>query len=300
MRRFLKWVGYTIGGLVTLIVLLVGSVYFLTSRHMSKDYPTAVRPVPVPSDSASVERGRHIAVAVSSCMNCHGDNLAGKVIEDNPAFGRLVSANLTRGRGGVAGGYTDEDWVRAIRHGVGTDGKPLIFMPSEQFISMSDRDLGALIAYLGTVKPVDAVMPPSKVGPVARALSLFAGFPLVPARLIPEGARPHRDIAPAVTPAYGSYLAGIGGCRGCHGDALTGGTPMGETKTSNLTRGGLGQWTEADFFKAMRTGTRPDGRVLSAQMPWPYFRRMTDDELRAIWSYLRTLPAMKMGEERAG
>ena len=66
----------------------------------------------------------------------------------------------------------------------------------------------------------------------------------------------------------------------------------------NLTLGGeLGKWTEADFMKAIRTGVRPDGRVLSAAMPWPYAKNMTDDELRATWMYIHSLPAKKQGEK---
>ncbi len=297
MRRLLKWVGITISSIVTLIVLAVAAVYAVSSSRLRKDYPTRVTSVEIPSDSAASARGRHIAEAVSTCMNCHGDNLAGKVLSSDRVMGRLAAANLTRGRGGVAGGYTDADWVRAIRHGVGTDGRALVFMPSNTFFHMSDQDLGALIAWVKTVPPVDAVLPAKKVGPLARALSLFVGYPLLPAREIPTAPQSHPSISPGVSPAYGKYLVDIGGCRGCHGDALSGGVPMGDRKTPNLTPGGLGQWTEASFLRAMRTGVKPDGRVLSAQMPWPYYRKMTDDELRAIWAYLHSLSPVKTGEK---
>lgn len=297
MRRLLKWVGITISSIVTLIVLAVAAVYAVSSSRLRKDYPTRVTSVEIPSDSAASARGRHIAEAVSACMNCHGDNLAGKVLSDDRAMGRLAASNLTRGRGGVAGGYTDVDWVRAVRHGVGTDGRALVFMPSEAYFHMSDQDLGALIAWVKTVSPVDAVLPAKKVGPLARALSLFVGYPLLPAREIPTAPRGHPSIAAGVSPAYGKYLVDIGGCRGCHGDALSGGVPMGDLKTPNLTPGGLGQWTEASFLRAMQSGVKPDGRVLSAQMPWPYYRKMTDDELRAIWAYLHSLSPMKTGEK---
>jgi hypothetical protein len=65
---------------------------------------------------------------------------------------------------------------------------------------------------------------------------------------------------------------------------------MGETKTPNLTRSGEpGKWTEADFVKVIRTGVRPDNRVLSAEMPWPYMKGLTDTELSAMWKYLQSV-----------
>jgi hypothetical protein len=64
----------------------------------------------------------------------------------------------------------------------------------------------------------------------------------------------------------------------------------GNVISANLTPTGIGKWTQADFVKAMRSGIRPDGRILSAAMPWPYMRLMTDDELSALWVYLRSLP----------
>jgi hypothetical protein len=94
-----------------------------------------------------------------------------------------------------------------------------------------------------------------------------------------------------VTKEYGNYLATIGGCKSCHLPDLNGGVPIeGNVLSANLTPTGIGKWTEADFTKSIRNGIRPDGRVLSAVMPWPYMRHMTDDELRALWTYLRSLP----------
>jgi len=102
-----------------------------------------------------------------------------------------------------------------------------------------------------------------------------------------------------VTPEFGKYLADTAGCSGCHGPGLSGGViaeaPPGTTPAANLTPAGLGTWSEADFFKAMRTGTRPDGRVLDTFMPWPYYAQMTDDELRALWRFLQVVPPRATG-----
>ena len=291
MKRVLKWIGYGAGGLLIVIALGLAVVYALSSRAMSKQYAIDIPPLPIPADPASIERGRHLAIAVNQCANCHGDNLAGKVFVDNAVMGQIYSANLTCGKGGTGSSYTDADYIRGIRHGIGRDGRPLLAMPSDAFFPMSDADLASLIAYLKTVPAVDAVLPAKRVGPLARALYVGTDFPLVPAENIPHGEPRPAAIPQGVTPEYGNYLAKIGGCESCHLPDLNGGVPVeGGVITANLTPTGLGRWTQADFVQAMRQGIRPDGRVLSAAMPWPYMRQMTDDELAALWLYLRSLP----------
>ena len=102
---------------------------------------------------------------------------------------------------------------------------------------------------------------------------------------------------PGVTAAYGGYLTRT--CTECHGANLNGapfGPPGQQVPTPNLTAGGeLGAWSETDFFTTMRTGLTPKGHQLDKDMPWPYYGQMTDDELRAVWLYLRSLPALKQG-----
>jgi mono/diheme cytochrome c family protein len=287
----MKWLGIALGSLLILIVIALSVVYAMSSRAMSKTYAITPASVTIPSDSASIARGRHLATAVNQCLNCHGDNFAGKVFVDNPVMGRIYSSNITRGKGGIGSDYSDLDYVRSIRHGIGRDGKPLLVMPVDAFFHMSDADLASVIAYLKSVPAVDAVVPPKKVGPLARALYLATDFPLVPAETLPHDQPRSTPVPRGITRDYGNYLATIGGCKSCHLPDLNGGVPVeGNVFTANLTPTGIGKWTEADFVKAMRNGIRPDGRVLSAAMPWPYMRHMTDDELRALWIYLRSLP----------
>lgn len=294
MRRALKWVGYIVGGLIAVIVIAVGTVYAVTSSRMAKTYPTKVQTVAISTDSVSLERGRHLVSAVGKCAACHGDNLAGKMVFAAPVFGKLSSANLTSGKSGIGSSYTDEDYVRAMRYGVGRDGKSLVFMPAEAFNNFNDADLGAMIAYLKTVAPADMPVVPTKfIGPIMRIVYLMGGFALLPAEIVAKrGARP-ADVAMGVTSEYGGYLVRSGGCTSCHGDNLAGGNKVEGVVTANLTPGGgLGKWSEADFMKAIRMGTRPDGRVLSAVMPWPYMKEVTDDELHAMWMYIHSVPAV--------
>ena len=163
-----------------------------------------------------------------------------------------------------------------------------MFMPSEYYTHLNDTDLSQMIAYLKTLPPADMTIEPKRsVGPVGRMVYLLAGLPLLPASLIDRNMT--RPVIPeGNTVEYGKYLIDAGGCRGCHSANLGGGS-MGPAKAPNLTRSGeLSKWTEADFMKAIRSGVRPDGRILSAEMPWPYMRGLTDSELSAMWKYLQS------------
>lgn len=294
MGRVTKWLGVALAGLAGLLILLVAIVYGLSNRRMGKTYAVSDPPPAIPTDSASIAKGQHFVQAIAKCATCHGDDLAGKVVFDNGAMGTLYSANLTRGKGGIASVYTDSDYVRAIRHGVAMSGHPLIFMPADAFYPMNDDDLANTIAYLKTLPAVNATIPAKRIGPVARALYLTLGFPLIPAEHVPRGGPRPPAVAVGPTQQYGHYLATIGGCISCHGQDLAGGIPVGNNVVSaNITPAGIGKWTEADFRKALRSGIRPDGRILSAVMPWPYTRFMTDDEIHAVWLYVQSVPSKK-------
>jgi mono/diheme cytochrome c family protein len=266
-------------------------VYAITASRIGKTYSTTVPPLAIPNDPASIARGKHLTESVGKCQACHGDDYAGKLMFNEAPFMRLSTSNLTSGKNGIGGKYKDEVWVRAIRYGIRPDGKPLIFMPSEVFTHFNDTDLGQVIAYLKTIPPADMTITPVRSpGPIVRMVYLAGGFPLLPATIIdPNLKRP--VVAEGPTVEYGQYLVAAGGCRGCHSENLGGGK-VGSTPTPNLTRSGeLGKWSEGDFVKVIRTGVRPDGRVLSAEMPWPYMKGLTDVELSAMWKYLQSAPA---------
>lgn len=99
-----------------------------------------------------------------------------------------------------------------------------------------------------------------------------------------------------MTAEYGEYLVNINGCRACHGAQLAGGKPSDPNSplAPNLTPGGeLIAWTDADFIQTLRTGVALSGNLLNPKfMPWPYKGRMTDDELKAIFLYLQSLPKL--------
>lgn len=118
-------------------------------------------------------------------------------------------------------------------------------------------------------------------------LYLKGDFPPLPAAFIDHGTI-RRTPARGVTVEYGEYLATIGGCSSCHGPALDG---DGAPGAPDITRSRLGSWTEADFLRALRQGQRPDGSGIDpTKMPWPRSGHMTDDEILAVWAYIRSLP----------
>jgi len=287
--------GLLVLGIVLVVGLAIAAIYLLSERKLNARADVPADPISIPSDVASIQHGQHIAGAIAVCTQCHGPNLGGAVIRDD-ASGRVVAPNLTGG--GVGSSLSDADLARAIRHGVDPTGRPLWMMPSDDYSPLSDMDLGSLIAYLRSLPPISTTLPPSEMRPLGRLLLATGRSPL----LAPSGNEQSAGKpAPAVdaTPAYGQYLATVAGCARCHGPGLGGGSvPGSSVRASNLTTAGLGNWTEADFVRAMRTGRRPDGSELNASMPWQYYAQMSDLELRAIWEYLGVIPAL--AERRLG
>lgn len=293
MRKVLKWIGIMLGGLVGLILLAVVAVFALSGLRINKTYDIEIGTVSIPTDAASIESGQHVTT-IRGCIDCHGENLGGEAFIEEPPLARLYATNLTSGKGGIGSTYTDADWERAIRHGVGPDGKPLIFMPAQEFYYLSDADLGEIIAYVKSIPPADNELPANTVGLLGRVLLLTGQIELLPVEVIDHtGPRPSAP-EPGVTVEYGEYLAV--GCIGCHGQDFSGGpitgAPPDWPAPPNLTPGGgLAGWSEEDFITTMRTGVTPIGRQLRNEyMPWEVIGQMTDDELKATWLYLQSLP----------
>lgn len=300
MRKALKWTGIVLGGLVALVVLVVAGILVSTGLRLNRTYDIQPEAVAIPTDAAAIERGRNRTARY--CMGCHGEDLSGSVIFDDPSLGLIEASNLTSGQGGVGRAYDDADWVLAIRHGVGADGKPLVIMPAGDFYYFSGGDLGEIIAYVKSVPPVEGETAEYTLTPMARigiAIGAFRGV-LHAETIDHTGPRP---AAPAlgVTLAYGGYLVNTGGCRMCHGVELSGGDPPNPESPPglNLTPAGeLGFWTEEDFINTLRTGLTPGGRQLNPRfMPWDSIAKHSDDELKAIWLYLRSLPALESTAE---
>jgi mono/diheme cytochrome c family protein len=261
-----------------------------------------------------VERGRR--TAESLCAACHLDNdtgtLSGRPMLDlPPRFGSAHSANITADRDTGIGAWTDGELAYLLRTGVTRDGRYtppwMVKLPL-----MADEDLEDVIAFLRSsdpmVRPIKVKRPPSRPSLLSKILSrvVFKPLPYPAARIV----------APVLTDkvAFGKYLVqGRAPCYACHSadfakvddlvpersaGYLGGGNPMpdlvGRTvQTANITpdpETGIGKWSEDEFVRAVRFGVRPDRSVLLYPMvPLP---ELSDEEVRAIYAYLLTVPAI--------
>jgi mono/diheme cytochrome c family protein len=290
MRTFLRWMGRLLAVVVLVVIALVGYAHYATERMLAKTYAVADPPLAIPTDAAALDRGAHLFTELG-CSECHGDKGQGHLVFDAPP-GRIVAPNITPK--GLAGRYDADRIAAAIRHGVRADGHPLRFMPSGDFHNLSDADTAALVAHVQALPPSDNAPGELVIRPLGRVLTVLGQFELVSADTIDHAPRAHTAPPPGPTAEYGAYLAQR--CTGCHRDDFSGGhvkgTPPDFKDAANLTPGGeLGQWTLVDFQRALHTGKRPDGRELDGFMPWKAYSTMSDDEMAAIFAYLRTVPA---------
>lgn len=289
LKKILKFIFITIGCIVVLIAVFYAFIYFNVKDRIENPYENIpAESYEIPEDSSALALGAHLSV-IKGCQDCHGANLAGRVMIDDPGLGRIVSANLTNGKGGIGATYTNEDWIRALRHGVSNDYMPLLIMPSEETTHLTQNDLTALIAYCKNLPPVDNDLPVHDLNPLAYVLTYFDQLPLLSAERIDHTMRPEKDIVKQVSVAYGEYLAVS--CVGCHKPNLKGGAPIipGSPQVADISStGNVGEWTEAEFLQTMRTGKTPEGKNLQNEfMPWQMTASYTDDELKSLYIFLQ-------------
>ena len=293
MKKVLKWPAIVLAGLAGIVLLLALAGYMASERRIAKTYTIANEALTLPTDAASLAEGQRL-VAIRGCGECHTPDLGGQVMLDDPMLGTLATANLTGGRGSATAGYTVADWERAIRHGVGPDGRSLLFMPSYEFAGLSDEQVAQMISYLRTTPAVDRLPAEPQLKPMLRALFLLGQLPLLPAEIVDQDAAHVATIPATASVDYGAYLAST--CTGCHQPNLAGGpvpgSAPGDPLSANLTPAGpLANWTMDDFVHTLRNGVTPEGKALDPEvMPWPFTAQMNDVELEALWLFLRALP----------
>lgn len=270
MKKLLKWTGIVFGALIVLSMLAGVALYPIGMSKLTQTYPNiVVETVSIPTDTDAIARGKHVSV-IWACTKCHGEDLSGRLLTNDPiegtipTLGAIPAPNLTSGNGGVGQLYSDTDWVRAIRHGIKPNNQAVIYM----YVStISDQDLGDLIAYLKQIPPVDTDSPAIRYGPflpIAPALGIYTPA----AELIDHNAPHPVDPAPGATVEYGKYLSAI--CAQCHGNGI-----------SNAVK----NWKQEEFIRTFNTGVLPDGRQLGPTMSSTTFNEMSDTELAALWLY---------------
>ncbi len=296
----LKWIGGIVGGLMLVAVIVVGVQILRFNRARAMVYDVPSPPIVASTDSAVIARGHHIAASFGGCIGCHGEGLKGGDVDDIGPIGVIRAPNLTRGKGGVGDRYTDQQLARTIRDGVRPDGRTLIWMPTEEHHWWPDEDLQAVVSYVRSVPPVDNEVAPASVKTLGMVLTSFGVVKTLSHEMIDASAPREAVPAPAPTAEYGAFL--VRGCKGCHGEHLSGGripgAPASLPMPLNLTAhpSGLGGWTKEQFVTLLNTGVRPDGRTLDPFMPIATTRAMNDTEKSAIWAYLHSIEPRPEGE----
>jgi mono/diheme cytochrome c family protein len=284
--------------IVGVLVVIVAAIYLRSVAVLGSRFTSPRVAIHAATDPARVAHGQHLASMM--CTGCHGPDYGGRLFIDGMPFMKLYAPNLTRGRGGAAATFTDRDFEGAVRHGYLPGGRSLLIMPADVFGTVADDDLEDVIAAIRAAQPVDRQTPAPAIGPLGRALTAFGVAKVRSAELAAALPTPLATAPPAaVTVDYGHYLVNVGGCIECHGPGLSGGLipNMGPNKkiASNLTPAGLGAYNDSLFARALRQGIRPSGAPIDTFMPWREFRSMTDTEIGALYTYLRTVPARPFG-----
>lgn len=309
-RPFVRFAGYFC--VLLLLLLAVGITFTVGWRPIIGPRKRALTNRHFEATPQRLKRGEYLVEHVSLCYGCHtsfdakGKDTpqlleakgAGRALTDESGF-HVVAGNITPDPETGIGNWTDDELARAIREGIGRDGRTLFpMMPYQNFRHMSDEDLASVIVYLRAQPPAHNQLPPTQVPfPVSRLINNVPQ-PVTTAISAPDPANPV---------AYGKYLVtAVGICGGCHtprdnhgqpiaGMYMAGGNIFDESghpvASANITPdpSGISYYDEATFVQMIRTG-EVKGRKLDVMMPTWAFNGLTDQDLKAIFAYLRTIP----------
>jgi mono/diheme cytochrome c family protein len=312
MGRALKIVEFILLGIVVLLAVVISATIgwrpFVGPRTRALTNRTFER------TPERLARGKYLAESVAGCMGCHslhdwskhdapivpGMEGAGDIFPEEDLPGRIVAPNLTPDPQTGTGNWSDDTLARAIREGIGHDGRALFpIMPYQHLRHMSDEDLASIIVFLRSLPPVHHSLPKTAI--------IFPVKYLI--RSVPQPVTAPVPAPDLSTPVKrGEYLATLAHCADCHtpqrqgqpiaGLEYAGGFilqgPWGRVASANITPdpSGISYYDDMLFLQVMRTGY-VGARRLNQIMPWSEFRGMTDQDVAAIFAYLRTLKPIK-------
>jgi len=307
---FPRWRKIAAVTILMLVVLLgLGITFTIGWRPIIGPRARALTDRRFETTPARLERGKYLVTAVNGCLGCHSDpdpgrpglppvegRLGAGTIWKNTTTPWVVAPNITPDKETGAGNWSDDMLARAIREGIGHDGRALFpIMPYPDYRVMSDEDLASVIVYIRALPPVRNVLPPIQIPFPTRFLIRNAPQPL------DEVVRPPDQSTPV---ARGAYLVKLGACADCHtpqenaapipGLGFAGGLvlkgPTGMVASANLTpdASGISYYDEDLFVHSLREG-KVGARVLNPIMPWWFYGKMTDDDLKSTFAYLRSL-----------
>lgn len=256
-------------------------------------------------------RGKYIVESEAACADCHsphdwskhdapippGMEGAGRDFTELKGLpGAVFAPNITPDLETGSGTWSDDALARAIREGIGHDGRALFpLMPYQNYQQLPDEDVASVVVYLRSLPPVRNRVPKTSIIFPVKYLMRSAPQPIVNPVPAPDVSDPVKR---------GAFVLTIAGCRDCHtpmdrGDPIpsldmAGGQifegPWGRVASANLTPdpSGIPYYDEILFLQAIRTGY-VRARPLNQIMPWRHYRGMTDEDLKAIFAYLKTL-----------
>lgn len=261
-----------------------------------------------------LQRGQYLFTTLAGCTDCHsqhnwqehgapvipGTEGGGQFLDMPDLPGHVEAPNITPDVETGAGSWTDDQLARAIREGIGHDGRALFpMMPYQKWKNMSDEDVASIVVYLRSLPPIHHQTQPTQIIFPVKYLIRSAPEPVTLPVMSPN---------PSDQIEYGKYLVTVAGCGECHtpqikgapipGMDLAGGWmmrgPWGAAATANITQdaSGIGYYDEALFMQTLRTGY-VKARKLNSIMPFGDFKNLTDQDLKAIFAYLRTVKPVK-------
>lgn len=317
MKKLLKVAAYLLGAIVLLLVCGLAILQLVFPK---------VDPAPeltIEYTPDRIERGAYLANHVTVCMDCHSTRDFSQ-FSGPPAPGTLGAGgdrfDHSMGLPGVfyaknitphgISDYSDGELYRLITTGVTNDGRPMFpLMPYSYYGKMDQEDIYDIIAYIRSLPAVSTEIPDSK-----------ADFPVsLILRTMPKNSEMTSKPSPSDQVAYGAYLVNASGCIECHTQvspqgviipelAFSGGRsfpfPDGSMVTSaNITQcpdTGLGNWDEASFlarFKLYADSGYVNPKVspgdFNTIMPWTMYSGMKEEDLKAIFAYLKTIEPIK-------
>ncbi len=295
-------------GLAVFLVLGVSGLAIAVKVRENRTFDAPYPDIHASTDAKVIERGKYLVYGPAHCVACHAEpgqpaadelHLSGGVAFHLPV-GTFYSANITPDETTGIGRYTDGEIARVLRHGVHPTGRAVLpFMP---FSNLADDDLTAVISYLRSRPAVKHAVTPHDINVIGRFAKAFLIEPVGP-DAVPRATAPRGP-----TIERGKYLATtVANCNGCHterskrtgkpiGPEFAGGLeveghgePVQTFITPNLTpdptSGHITSWTEDQFVARFQHAV-----PTASPMPWAQFRTMTEDDLRSLYRFLRSLP----------
>lgn len=277
-------------GIIIFIALAVAAVKLSFNSKANRVFAKPDLQIHEDVVKADIELGKRLYTVRAGCIDCHGADLSGAVIMENPAMGNVHGANITPYK---LKDWTDEDIANAVRYGIHKEGRSLRFMPSFDYEGISKGDLAALIAYVRSVPAVEKENHQNTFGPIAHVMSVAGQMPIMfPAHAIDHSKGFSEKPAEEPTFEFGKYLAHS--CVGCHradysGGKIPGGDPS-WPPAADIRLGNFAAYTEESFKEMILTGKSPvTGAMLRPPMPIHLLKQLNETETKALWAYLSTL-----------